>query len=186
MQKAPSTEAPLPTARETRHWFAAYTAANHEKRVGQYLQAKGIEYFLPLHSLTRRWKNRTTVKVELPLFAGYIFVRISTHQRVRVVEVPMVYSIVSSKSEPVSIPDDEIERIRTILKEREAHPYPYVKVGHRVRVRSGPLAGLEGTVVRTYGGLSVVLNVELIQKSIAVHVEADELESSATESMLAL
>jgi transcription antitermination factor NusG len=176
------TDVPLtapPVSNETRGWFAVYTASNHEKRVTQHLRVKEIETFLPLYSVTKRWKNRTTVKVELPLFSGYVFARIAPTESIRVLEVPMVYSIVGNRREPTPLPDIEIERLRAGLQERQAHPFPYVKVGNRVRVRSGPLAGLEGIVVRTYGSLSVVLSMDMIQKSIAVHVEADELESCA-------
>lgn len=162
-------------------WFAIYTASNHEKRVAQHLEAKDVETFLPLYSVTRRWKNRTTAKLELPIFPGYVFARFDPARRTRVLEVPMVYSIVSSRGIPSLLPDEEIARLRLALEIRQSHPYPYVKIGNRVRVRSGPLAGLEGIVVRTYGRLSVVLSVDMIQKSVAVHVEADELESySAT------
>jgi transcription antitermination factor NusG len=160
-----------------RRWFAVYTASNHEKRVAQYLEMKEIETFLPLYRVTRRWKNRTTVKLDLPLFPGYIFARFDPAQRGRIVEVPMVYSIVSHRGNPTPLAEEELAKLRVVLDTRQVHPYPYVKVGNRVRIRSGPLAGLEGIVVRTYGGLSVVLSVDMIQKSVAVHVEADELES---------
>jgi transcription antitermination factor NusG len=172
-------DAPLPVTQlvnGTRSWFAIYTASNHEKSVAQRLRAKDVETFLPLYSVTKRWKNRTTVKVELPLFAGYVFARIGLNEKLRVMEVPMVYSIVGTKGNPTALPDCEIESLRAGLNCRQAHPFPYAKVGNRVRIRSGPLAGLEGTVVRIYGALSVVLTIEMIQKSVAVHVEADELE----------
>ena len=158
-------------------WFAVHTASNHEKRVEQHLRMKEIETFLPQYSVTRRWKNRTSVKVDLPLFSGYVFARIAPTERIRVLEVPMVYSIVGNRREPAPLPDAEIERLRACLHGRQAYPFPYVKVGNRVRVRSGAFEGLEGIVVRTYGGLSVVVSIDLIQKSVAVHVEADELES---------
>ncbi|SPE25614.1 Transcription antitermination protein nusG (modular protein) [Acidobacteriia bacterium SbA2] len=165
-------------------WFAVYTASNHEKRVEQHLRMKEIETFLPQYSVTRRWKNRTSVKVDLPLFSGYVFARIAPTERIRVLEVPMVYSIVSNGREPAPLPDAEIERLRACLHGRQVYPFPYVKVGNRVRVRSGAFEGLEGIVVRTYGGLSVVVSIDLIQKSVAVHVEADELE--ACEKSMAL
>jgi len=160
----------------TRSWFAVHTASNHEKSVEQRLRAKDVETFLPLYSVMKRWKNRTKVKVELPLFAGYLFARIGLNEKLRVIEVPMVYSIVGNRGSPTALPDAEIESLRAGLVCRQAHPFPYAKVGNRFRIRSGPLAGLEGTVVRIYGGLSVVLTIELIQKSVAVHVDADELE----------
>lgn len=173
-----STNAP-PISIGMRSWFAVYTASNHEKRVAQQLQMKEIETFLPQYTVTKRWKNRTSVKVEMPLFSGYVFARIAPTERLRVLEVPMVYSIVGNKREPAPLPDAEIERLRTSLQGQQAFPFPYVKVGNRVRVRSGAFAGLEGIVVRTYAGLSVVVSIDMIQKSIAVHVEAHELESCA-------
>jgi transcription antitermination factor NusG len=117
--------------------------------------------------------------VELPIFPGYVFARFNPGQRTRILEVSMVYSIVSTRGAPTPLPDEEVARLRLALETRQAHPHPYVRVGNRVRVRSGPLAGLEGIVVRTYGGLSVVLSVDMIQKSVAVHVEADELEAAS-------
>lgn len=164
-------------ATEVRRWFAIYTASHHEKRVAQHLEMKDIETFLPLYRISKRWKNRTTAKLELPIFAGYVFARFSLTQRTRILEVPMVYTIVSSRGSPTPLADEEVAALRAALETRQAHPYPYIKIGNRVRVRSGPLAGLEGIVVRTYGGLSVVLTVDMIQKSVAVHVDADELES---------
>jgi len=160
----------------SRSWFALYTASNHEKRVAQYLQWKNIETFVPLYGLTKKRKNRVTVKLELPLFANYVFARIAAEDRVKVLEAPMVYSIVGKKNEAASISDSEIDILQTRLRERQVHPFPYLTSGQRVRIRSGNLAGLEGVVVRTYGQLSVVLSVEMIQRSVAVHVEAEELE----------
>jgi len=173
-----------PISSEMRSWFAVYTASNHEKRVTQHLRAKEIETFLPLYSVTKRWRNRTTVKVELPLFSGYVFARIAPTESIKVLETPMVYSIVGNRRELSPLPDAEIEGLRAGLQGRQAHPFPYVKVGNRVRIRSGALAGMEGIVVRTYGSLSVVLSVDTIQKSIAVHVEADELEWCAQGRVL--
>jgi transcription antitermination factor NusG len=172
--EAPSLHTQL--GNKARSWFAVHTASNHEKSVAQRLRAKDVETFLPLYSVTKRWKNRTKVKVELPLFAGYVFARISPSEKLRVIEVPMVYSIVGTKGNPTALPEAEIESLRSGLVCRQAYPFPCVHVGNRVRIRSGPLAGLEGTVVRLYGGFSVVLTIEMIQKSVAVHVEADELE----------
>jgi transcription antitermination factor NusG len=97
-------------------WFAVYTASNHEKRVVQHLQARKIETFLPLYSVTKRWKNRTTVKIEMPVFAGYVFARIDPSERIRVIEVPMVYSLVGTRGVPTPLPDADIARLRTALQ----------------------------------------------------------------------
>jgi len=159
-----------------RNWFALYTASNHEKKIQEHLRMKEIEVFLPVYTAIRRWKNRTTVKVQLPLFACYVFAKIAPTESARVLEVPMVYSIVGNGREALPLPDTEIDALRAGLQLRRADPYPYVKAGVRARIRRGPLAGLEGVVVRKDGHLRVVLSLDLIMKSIAVQVDADELE----------
>lgn len=172
-------EEPPPTAREpVRSWFALYTSSNHEKKAEQHLRMKDIETFLPTQVATRRWKNRVTVKVEVPLFTGYVFVRIARTQCAKVLEVPLVHSIVGNGREALALPENEVEVLRSGLHQRQIDPYPYLKVGQMARIRSGALAGLEGVIVRKDGQLRVVLSIDLIMKSIAVHVTADELDIS--------
>lgn len=163
-------------AQSQRRWFAVYTAANHEKKVQKHLRMRDVESFLPLYTVTRRWKNRTTVKIELPLFAGYVFVRISRTEGARVLAVPGVRFIVGNGHQALPLPDEEIEILRSGLHLRRVDPYPYVKVGAQVRIRSGPLVGLQGVIVRKDDQLRVVLTLDLIKESIAVHVSAEELE----------
>jgi transcription antitermination factor NusG len=169
--------APVPVTRKLeRNWFALYTASNHEKRVQQYLHIRDIETFLPLYTVTRKWKNRTTAKLELPLFTDYVFVRIARAECARVLAVPSVRFIVGDGRKALPLPDHDIETLRSGLRLRRVDPHPFVKIGVRARIRSGPLAGLEGIVVRKDGQLRVVLSIELMKKSVAVHVTADELE----------
>jgi len=162
-----------------RNWFAVYTVSNHEKRVQQHLQVRDIETFLPLYAVTRNWKNRTTVKLDLPLFTSYVFVRIARTESSQVLAVPNVVFMVGDGRRALPLPDKEIEALRSGLQLRKVDPYPYVKVGARARVRSGPLTGLEGIVVRKDDQLRVVMSLDLIRKSIAIHVTADELEPCA-------
>lgn len=158
------------------NWYAAYVYSNHEKAISQHLQMKGIESFLPLQTVTKRWKNRVTVKVELPLFPSYVFVKIARTQCARILEVPRVHSIVGNRREATVLPEFEMDALRQGLRERQAEPYPYLKAGDRARISSGALAGMVGVVVRINSQLRVVLSVEAIARSIAVHVSADELE----------
>jgi len=164
---------------QPRNWYALYTASNQEKRVEQHLRMKGVEVFLPLYTITKRWKNRMTMKLDLPLFAGYVFVRIALTERVRVLEVPAVVSLVGNGRAPLPLADAEIDMLKTGLRLRQVDPYPYLKVGNRARVRSGALAGLEGIVVRKDDRLQVVVSIDAIMRSFAVHVHADELEPCA-------
>jgi transcription antitermination factor NusG len=164
---------------QTRNWFALYTASNQEKRVEQHLRLKGIEVYLPLYTVTRRWKNRMTMKIDLPLFHGYVFVRIALSERVRVLEAPATVSLVGNGREPLPLLDAEIDTLRKGLQLRQVDPYPYLKVGNRARIRSGALAGLEGVVVRKDDRLQVVVSIDAIMRSFAVLVHADELEPCA-------
>jgi transcription antitermination factor NusG len=157
-------------------WYAAYSLSNHEKRVELRLAAKGVEVFLPLSKVVKRWKNRTTATVELPLFAGYVFVRILAQERAKVLDTAGVLSLVGVAGKPTPLPDSEIEAVRSRFHLRPFEPYPYLKVGERARIRSGPLAGFEGIVVRKDDRLRIVLSIDLIMRSVAVHVEAHELE----------
>jgi transcription antitermination factor NusG len=158
-------------------WFAVYTSPRHEKRVDRYLTTRQIEHYLPLYHPRHRWADGSTVTLDLPLFPGYIFVRIDRSERVRVLEVPGVLTVVGGPGrQPASLPESEIEALRAGLHLRRAAPHPLLRAGQRARIRSGALAGMEGVVVRQKGSLRVVLTVNLILQSVAVEVDGSELE----------
>jgi transcription antitermination factor NusG len=157
-------------------WFAVYTTPRHEKRIATYFTDREIDYYLPLYRSARRWKNRTVADVELPLFPSYIFVRIGRYERVRVLEVPGVLSIVGGR-EPAPLPEFEIESLRAGLHLRQSEPHPYLVIGERARIRTGALAGMEGVLIRKKNNLRVVLTLDMIMQSVAVEVDADDLEA---------
>lgn len=159
-----------------RKWFAVYTSNNHEKKVEQHLRMRDIETFLPLHTVSKKWQNRVTARVEFPLFPGYVFVKIARNQTAKVLDVALVHFIVGNGREALALPDAEVEILRVGLRQRQVDPHPYLKVGDLARIRCGPLAGLQGVVLRKDGQLRIVLSVDAISKSIAVHVTAEELE----------
>jgi transcription antitermination factor NusG len=159
-------------------WFAVYTAPRHEKRVSQYLSLKEIEHYLPLYRTQRKWSDGSKVTLDLPLFPGYLFVHIERNERVPVLQVPGVLSFVGGTGgQPASLPDAEIDALQTGLHQRHAEPHPLLTAGQRARIRSGPLTGMEGVVVRRKNSLRVVLTMELIQRSVAVEVDEAELET---------
>ena len=121
-------------------WFAAYTSPRHEKRVNQQLEMREIEHFLPLYRTHRKWSDGSRVTLDLPLFPSYIFVRIQRAQRVRVLEVPGVLAVVDGTGgEPASLPEAEIDALRSGLSVRNAQPHPLLKVGQRARIRPAHL-----------------------------------------------
>ena len=127
-----------------RHWYAVYTSPCHEKQVAEHLRAREIEHFLPLYRSTRRWRNRSTVTLERPLFPSYVFVQACREDRGRVLGVPGILSIVGTSREAVSLPDSEIETLRSGLHLRNAEPHPFLKIGEMARIRSGSLEGMQG------------------------------------------
>jgi transcription antitermination factor NusG len=159
------------------HWYALQTYPRHEKRVHEDLMLRGVESFLPLYETVHRWKNGCRVRVELPLFPGYLFVRIDPTERFKALSLPGALSIVGSASGPWPLPDSEIVSLRTSLQSRKFEPHPYLAVGQKVRIKSGPLADLTGFLVRQSGGYRVVLSVELIRQAAAVEVNADDVEA---------
>jgi len=163
------------------HWYAIYVVSNHEKRVEFHLKMRGIEVFLPLLTISKRWKNRTNVTIQKPLFPSYVFAKIALRDKVQVLEVPRVLSIAGTGGKPMPLPEEEFEILRQGLDQRQVDPHPYVKVGDRARICRGPLAGLEGIVVRKDRHLRIVLSVDLIMRSIAVHVTPEEIEALPVE-----
>jgi transcription antitermination factor NusG len=159
-----------------RRWFAVFTVPQNEKSVVRHLGMREIESFLPAYETVRVWKNRQRVKTILPLFPTYLFVHINVRERVRVLESPGVLQIVGNGRESVPVADADIETLRASVTARLAEPYSDLVIGERVRVKSGILQGVEGTLVRRSGGDRFVLSFESINQHAAIQVSADDLE----------
>lgn len=160
-------------------WFAVRTRPRHEKKAVAELQEKGIETFLPLVSEHRQWSDRRRL-IHLALFAGYVFVRIpqEPHARITVLQTNGVISFVGIRGIGVAIPDIQIEAIQSVLHQGiVAEAYPYIRLGQRVRIRGGSLDGLEGILVAKNDDLSLILSIEMIQRSLAVRVTGYRIEA---------
>lgn len=157
-------------------WVAVYTVARHEKVVARQLEERRIEAFLPLYRSLHRWKDRRK-EVELALFPSYVFVRILTSNKLPVLQVPGVVSIVSFNEELAALPEQEINALRKGLQHQLcAEPCPYLKVGKRVRVVRGPMAGAQGILSRKKDRYRFVISVDVLMRSVAVEVDASDLE----------
>jgi transcription antitermination factor NusG len=159
------------------NWFAVFTRSHHEKRVVQRLTERGIENFLPLYKAVHHWTHYREVALDLPLFPNYLFVNISPNQRIRTLEVPGVLSLVGRSDTADSVPDVEIDSLRSAIQLKQVEPYPHLAKGTKARIVAGPLAGREGVILRRKSSLRVVLTIDLIRQSIAVEVDADEIET---------
>lgn len=156
-------------------WYAVYTTPRHEKAVHEHFGLRDLETYLPLYEKVSRWKDRLA-KLELPLFPGYVFVRVALTDRVRVLNTPGVVRLVGFNGHPVPLPEDEIAALHKSLAIRKAEPYPYVAVGKRVRIVAGPLEGLSGIVLRRKNKLRLVISIDSIARSVALEVEAADVQ----------
>jgi len=157
-------------------WWALYTRHQHEKAVAEMLTAKGFEVFLPLYESTRRWKDRRK-ELDLALFPGYVFVQIALKDKLCVLQLPGAVHLVSFNGQPVALPEAEVETLRDRLcRAPYLEPHPYLKLGRRVRVHSGPLRGVEGIVVRKKDRLRIIVSADLIMRSVSVEVDEADLE----------
>lgn len=161
----------------SRHWFAVYCMPRHEKRVAQHCGARQIEHLLPTYSAKRHWKDGSRRILELPLFPNYIFVCIDHFARWRVLDIPGVVTIVGHGKVTASVPDADIEMIRASIAQQRTEPYPQRAFGKRVQVIVGPLTGMQGVLLRAKtGGTRMIFTIETINRSMAVEVDAAELE----------
>jgi len=167
-------------------WYAGYTASRHEKRVAEHFEQRGVEHFLPLYETIHRWNNGRH-RVQLPLFPGYIFVRIALRDRLRVIDVPGFVRLVGFNSLPHPLPEADINRMKEALNKGVlAEPYPYLTVGTRVEIRNGPMQGMTGILLRRQNKCRVVISVDLIMRSMAVEVEASDVVQVRSSTLNAI
>jgi transcription antitermination factor NusG len=158
-----------------KRWFAVFTTPRHEKRVEEHCHIRGIESFLPLYPSRRQWKDGSKKTLQLPLFPSYIFVRIGCGERIPVLEVPGVISIVGGSQPSLALSNVYIDALRAGVHQGRIEPHPYLTVGMMVRINSGPMAGAEGILLRTKNNCRVVLTLEMIMRSITVEVEMGDI-----------
>jgi transcription antitermination factor NusG len=166
------------------NWFAVWTRSRQEKVAASILSTVGVPHFLPLKSEIRQWSDRKQT-VSVPLFSGYLFVRMNPNKdsRLQVLKVPGIAGFVGNSTGPLPIPDRQIEDIRTVLSRRvECTALPQLEEGDRVRVVRGPLAGIEGRLARGNSPSRLLISIELIHKTLAVSVSRDDVELADAEA----
>jgi transcription antitermination factor NusG len=159
-------------------WYAVSTRSRQEKVAASMLENLAIVHFLPLFNEERQWSDRKQM-VTLPLFPGYVFVKITrSHElQLRVLKVPGIVDFVGNRKGPLAIPECDIESVRAVvLQGVGCSPHPFLKAGCRVRVVRGVLAGVEGTLSRCGTESKLVISVEMIQRSVSVSVAASDVE----------
>lgn len=144
--------------------------------VAEHIRGIGYEEFLPLNKVRKRWSDRVK-EMESPLFPGYLFCRCDLQNRLPVLKIPGVIQIVGNNRQPTPVDEAEISAIQCLVKSGIPNqPWPFLEVGERVRIEAGPLRGHEGVLVELRGNRRLILSVTLLQRSIAVEMDAASVQ----------
>lgn len=153
-------------------WYALHVRCNQEKNVAQSLNTRGIEHFLPCYESRRQWKDRR-VTLEMPLFPGYLFVRVSLFERSKAVLMPNVISMVGAGGIPSAVDDEEIASIKRGLEHGTIEPHEHLRAGEQVIFIQGAMSGMHGILLRRQNGMRVVVSLDSISRAFSVEVDED-------------
>ncbi len=153
-------------------WYAVFVRSNQEKQVAAYLNGLRMEHYVPCCTSLRQWKDRR-VKLEMPLFPGYLFVRLPLQEQMKVLTIRQVVSLVGRKNSPSPISDEEIAGIRAGVEHGNAEPHEYLEAGQRIVITDGVMCGMEGILLTVRSRARVVISLRSIGRAFVVEVGAD-------------
>ena len=154
-------------------WFVAHTKPRREKKLAGYCQRQGIAVTLPCYNSAHKYRGKTVV-FQKPLFPGYVFLQLEPAQKDSVRQndhVAKLLEVFDQETFQRQL-EDILLALETNLEVRLA---PSIGVGMRVRIKAGPLQGLEGWVERRQGMTTVLLRLDFINRAAAVKIDADQL-----------
>jgi transcriptional antiterminator NusG len=158
---------------EALEWFALAVRPRHEKAVSRLLRYKGYETFVPLYRRQHRYGRRLR-QFELALFSGYVFCRFDALVRLPILMTPGVIRLVGAGRVPTPVDDNEIKALQSAARASfPMQPHAFLTAGERVRIASGPLAGVEGVVVDSTKPFRLLLSITLLQRSVLVEINED-------------
>jgi transcription antitermination factor NusG len=166
---------------EVQKWYALQVRSRFEKVVSMHLQGKGYRDYLPLYKSRRRWSDRVK-EIEVPLFPGYVFCKFDVRDKLPILVIPGVMTVVSFGSGAISIPDHEIDGVQNIVNSGLMYgPFPFMSSGTPVRVRYGPLRGLEGQVVEVKNTYQLIISITMLSRSVSVAIDRDNVTPLNTQ-----
>jgi len=156
-------------------WFVAHTKPRREKKLVEHCRRQLIAATLPCYSSAHKYRGKTVV-FQKPLFPGYVFLQLESGQKDSVRQNDHVANLL------VVFDQQTFERqLHDILLALESKVgvrlAPAIGEGMRVRIKAGPLQGIEGWVERRYGMTTVLLRLDFINQAAAVKLDADSLEA---------
>jgi len=167
-------------AERTLSWYAVYAKSRHEFVAFHELHKKQISVFLPTMHKISQWKDRRKL-IEYPLFPGYLFVQVHPYPEefLGVLKTRGIVTFISLEpGKPTPVAPEEIDSLRILIESgKNIDVYPHLKEGTRIRIKSGPLKNAEGILSKRDNEYTFQVNVELLGRSVAIKVSAQELES---------
>ncbi|MFL6353206.1 MAG: transcription termination/antitermination protein NusG [Bryobacteraceae bacterium] len=154
-------------------WYALKVRTRSEFLAVQALRNKGYELFCPTYPERRRYSDRMKV-IENVVFPGYLFCRFDPRNKIPIISSRAIEYIVGTRGTPEAIPDQQIASIRRALA-AGARPAPYFRVGQRVRVEYGALAGVEGVLARDASTGRLIISIDLLERSVALHIDEHQV-----------
>jgi transcription antitermination factor NusG len=155
-------------------WFVAHTKPRREKKLVEYCTRQGIACTLPCYDSAHKYRGKTVV-FRKPLFPGYVFLRFKPSRKDPVRQNDHVANLLEVFDQETF--DRQLQEILLALASKlGVQLAPSIGEGTRVRIRSGPLEGVEGWVEQRYGMTTVLLRLDFISQAAAVKVDADVLE----------
>lgn len=154
-------------------WFAIYTGFRREKKVVERLEKKGIQTYLPLKHVTRRY-TRKVKHLSIPLINCYVFVHITKDQYVPILQDPDVNRFVKIAKRLIAIPEHEIQLMQRVVGEKEgveAIDMDSWRQGDTVEVIGGELTGLKGKLVNTAGKDHLLIELQHIGVGLQMEVD---------------
>jgi len=163
----------------TANWYAIYVKSRHEFKVVERLTKSGIEAFLPAVERIRKWKDRKKL-IKFPLFPGYLFVRIekSYDLILRTLKTPgVVRMLYNANGQPEAVPEDQIIPLKIAIEnKKEIDPYPYLKEGQTVRIKSGAFQGITGILKKKEKTHYLIVSIDILKRSVCIKIDTSLVE----------
>lgn len=155
-------------------WWVAHTRSRNEKALAHDLVSKDISYFLPMSWRVRRRRGRT-IRSLLPLFSGYLFFCSDEDERLELLKTNRVANLIEVKNQAKLL--GELVQIEHALRTgANLTPYKYIRAGQHCRVIAGPLADLQGIVVKTKNTTRLVLQIDMLGQATSVEIDTEMIE----------
>ncbi|MCM8529952.1 MAG: hypothetical protein NE330_02230 [Lentisphaeraceae bacterium] len=163
---------------EERFWLPVHTLPRCEKKFIRFCESYDITSYLPL-KIKVRTKGRGTVRTELPMFPGYAFAWVNPIERTKLAQTSTIVNFIALDREQEASLIENLESVLILERMQENEEIvvsPEIQPGSEVKVSAGPLRGLNGLVTKRKGIHRVVVNVEMISRSISMELDSADVE----------